>query len=272
MSRLLHIANLWTLLDHPWTLDQKLDAIATAGFDGVCWAGSAELTRGLARRGLRFIGGMAPQTLEAVLPALEELKGFGAIDINVQLAAHDTPAAQSLAMARELMDQAAALELRPAIETHRGTCTETPEKFYALADAYAQATGTLLPVSWDFSHFAVVKHLLPQEFASRLLLRPGLVQAARQFHLRPFNGHHAQLAITDAAGKLTREVEQWVPFAASVLRCWRDGNAGSADEILVCPELGPISGGYALSTFPDSWQDAIRLRDEIDKIWQQLIA
>ena len=41
-----HIANLWTLMQHPtrdseWTLDEKLRAIREAGFDGVCWAGSS---------------------------------------------------------------------------------------------------------------------------------------------------------------------------------------------------------------------------------------
>ena len=33
---------------------------------------------------------------------------------------------------------------------------------------------------------------------------------------------------------------------------------------------GPIEGGYKLSTFPNSWEDAKVLRVEIDKLWKRL--
>jgi hypothetical protein len=164
------------------------------------------------------------------------------------------------------------LGLKPAIESHRGTCTETPEKTYALADAYQLATGELLPISWDFSHFAVVKHLVPTVFAERLLVRPDLIQNAQQFHFRPFNGHHAQVPITDGKGNLTQEVLDWLPFAEAILTCWLDGNRNTKREIFICPELGPVEGGYALSTFQNSWEDTKVLRKEIDVLWQRLIS
>jgi hypothetical protein len=170
-----------------------------------------------------------------------------------------------------LMEQARLVGLKPAIETHRGTCTETPEKFYALADAYEHATGELLPTSWDFSHFAVVKHLVPEMFAERLLVHPMLIQAAQQFHFRPFNGHHAQVAIMDVQGELTQEVLAWLPFAEQVLRVWLEGNRDNGREIFICPELGPPEGGYALSTFPNSWEDAKVLRGVIDDLWRRVI-
>ena len=52
-----HIANLWTLMQHPsaedeWTLEEKLEVMKDAGFDGVCWAGSQELHDGAVRLGL----------------------------------------------------------------------------------------------------------------------------------------------------------------------------------------------------------------------------
>jgi hypothetical protein len=40
--------------------------------------------------------------------------------------------------------------LEPAVEVHRDTCTQTPEKTYALADSYFRETGKLLPLTWDF--------------------------------------------------------------------------------------------------------------------------
>ncbi len=271
-----HIANLWSLLGHPtktdeWPLDQKLAAIQRAGFAGVCWAGSPELRDGCRRHGLIFVGGLASGNAADFPRLLQEQKDGGAVYINVQLATDDMLTPQALELALALNREGKRLGVVPGIETHRGTCTETPEKHYALCDAYEKVTGELLPLSFDFSHFAVVKHLVPENFAKRLLVRPDLIQRARQFHFRPFNGHHVQLPITDGNGGLTREVKAWLPFAEAVLRCWLDGNRGTDREIFICPELGPVEGGYALSTFPNSWEDAKILRLEIARLWEKIL-
>jgi hypothetical protein len=272
-----HIANLWTFMGGTpnapqWTLSEKLDAIQLAGFDGVCWAPSTELCEGLRNRGLIFVGGMASGDPQQFPRLLGELRNGDAHHVNVQLGSDTISINDALGLTLRLFREADELGLAPAIETHRGTCTETPEKFYALANAYAREWGLLLPTSWDFSHFAVVKHLVPSTFAERLLVRPDLVQNAQQFHFRPFNGHHAQVPITDGRGNLTQEMLDWLPFAEAILRCWLDGNRDTDREILICPELGPVDGGYALSTFPDSWEEAKVLRGEIDRLWQRLTA
>ena len=272
-----HIANLWTLMQHPtaaseWSLGEKLKTIKEAGFDGVCWAPSPELHRGCQELGLIFVGGMASGDAASFPAILRALQTYGAHHVNVQLASDPVLTPEALELTLSLMRQAKPLGLLPAIETHRGTCTETPEKTYALADAYQRATGELLPISWDFSHFAVVKHLVAANFVERLLLRPDLIQHAQQFHLRPFTGHHVQLPITDGQGELTQEVVDWLPFAKAVLRCWWEGNRTTSRELFLCPELGPIEGGYALSTFPNSWEDAKILRREIARLWDDVTA
>ena len=71
--------------------------------------------------------------------------------------------------------------LLAAIEVHRDTCTETPEKVYEIAALYQKATGKKIRFCFDFSHIAVVKHLSPP-YADRLLVRPDLVQLSRQVH------------------------------------------------------------------------------------------
>lgn len=269
------IANLWTLMGHPsreaeWPLEIKLQAIKEAGFDGVCWAPSAELYEGCKQFDLIFVGGMASGDAAAFPSIMDELKRFGARHVNVQLAGDSMLTPEALRLTLELMELAQSHGLLPAIETHRGTCTETPEKMYALAEAYQQTTGKLLPVSWDFSHFAVVKHLVPENFSERLLVRPDLIQNAQQFHFRPFNGHHVQVPITDHVGRLTQEVQDWLPFAEAILLCWLAGNRDNGREIFICPELGPVEGGYALSIFPNSWEDAKVLRREVETLWQRL--
>ncbi len=270
-----HIANLWTFMGHPspeneWALEQKLRAIKEAGFDGVCWAGSPELGEGVKKLGLIFVGGMSSGTAADFHRLLQEQKDAGAHHVNVQLADEDTLTPEALDLAQSLMQEGRKLGLEPAVEVHRDTCTETPEKTYALADAYQQATGELLPISWDFSHISVVKHLHPGNYVERMIVRPDLIRRAQQFHFRPFNGHHAQVPVTDGKGHLTPEVKDWLPFAEAVLRCWLVGNRDTGREIFICPELGPVAGGYALSTFPNSWEEAKILRGEIDKLWQKV--
>lgn len=270
-----HIANLWTLRGHPlpvreWSLDRKLRAIKQAGFDGVCWAGSPELRDGCRKHGLIFVGGMASGNVKDFPRLLSEQKDCGAMHVNVQLATDEMLTPEALKLALALNREAKRIGVVPGIETHRGTCTETPEKTYALCDAYQKQTGELLPLSFDFSHFAVVKHLVPENFAKRLLVRPDLIQHAQQFHFRPFNGHHAQVPITHGNGNLTPEVRNWLPFAAALLKCWLDGNRKTNREIFICPELGPINEGYRLSSFRNSWQEAKILRGEIGRLWKKL--
>jgi hypothetical protein len=79
-----------------------------------------------------------------------------------------------------------------------------------------------------------------------------------------------QVPITDGKGTLTQEFKDWLPFAAAVLKCWRAGDRNHGRELFICPELGPVEGGYALSTFPNSWEDAKVLRVEIDRLWNKL--
>ncbi len=276
MAILRHIANLWTFMGHPstkreWSLDKKLRAIKASGFDGVCWAGSRELHEGCKRHDLIFVGGMSSGKAKEFPRLLADLKKFGAKHVNVQLGGDEVLTPESLKLALALNREGKRLGLEPAVESHRGTCTETPEKTYQLADAYQKATGELLPISWDFSHFAVVKHLAPENFVKRLLIRPDLMQRAQQFHFRPFNGHHIQVPITDGKGKPTPEFKDWLPFAEALLKCWLAGNKNSDREIFICPELGPVEGGYALSAFPNSWDDAKIVRGEIARLWKKVI-
>jgi sugar phosphate isomerase/epimerase len=256
--------------EREWSLEEKLRDIKEAGFDGVCWAGSPELYDGTQRHGLMFVGGMSSGKSAEFPSLLADLKRYGAHHINVQLADHDTLTPEALELTVALMAEGERLGLALAIETHRDTCTETPEKTYALADAYQQRTGRLLRMSFDFSHFAVVKHLTPANFAERLLVRPDLVRFAQQFHLRPFNGHHAQVPVTNGRGELSKELREWLPFAEAVFRCWLDANRDTDREIFVCPEMGPVMHGYGLSAFPNNWEDAKVLRGELDRLWKSV--
>ena len=268
--RLRHVLNLWTLGDHPtakkpWSLERQLEEIKAAGFDGFTTHAQKEHGRLARKLDLIVVGFISVGKAADFRRLIQENLDNGAVSINVQLANHDTPVEQSVRLAVRLNELAARLGAKCSLEIHRDTCTETPEKTYAIAEGYRKATGELLPITWDFSHFSVVKHLAPP-YWERLLVDPKLVQSSEQFHLRPFNGHHCQVPVTDGLGKLGVELKQWLPFLDKTLEMWLAGNQAGR-ELFAVPEMGPVPGGYNLASLPSSWEDAKVLRTLIARAW-----
>jgi hypothetical protein len=269
-----HVVNLWTLVWHPsktreWTLERKLRAVKDAGFDGFTTQLTPLHAKLADKLGLMRVGYFSSAKPGEFRKLLLSQKECGALHINVQLGDHDTPTAAALKMTRKLLMEGRKLGLEVAIEVHRDTCTETPEKTYALADGYQRATGELLPMVWDFSHLAIVKHLLPP-FWPRLGVRPDLIQRAQQFHFRPFNGHHCQIPVMDSRGRLTPEFRDYVPFMEKVMETWLT-TATPGRELIAVPEMGPLWMGYNLHAFPPSWEQAKVLRGEIEKAWRRVL-
>lgn len=278
MNRLVHVAALWSLVNHPsrsreWSLQQKMRQIAAAGFTGIF----ADLTpehRHLAGKfGIEHLLGGFSAGSPVEYPALiRKQVESGAIHINVQLDDHDTPPRVAV---RHWMRLERAAEkiggVEVSLEIHRDCCTETPEKTYEIADRYHAQTGRLIRLTYDLSHFAVVKHLRPENYSARLLVHPALIQHCTQVHFRPFNGHHAQIPVT-LAGELTPEVRAYLGFVHSFLQLWKKGlRSERARTLFACPELGPMrerGAGYSISGFSPAWPDAVRLSTEIAKIWQ----
>jgi hypothetical protein len=162
-----------------------------------------------------------------------------------------------------------AVGVETSIEVHRDTCTETPEKTYALADEFKKRTGKPIRFTWDFSHLAVVKHLLPP-FWEKLGRRADLIRHANQFHFRPFNGHHCQVPVTNGQGQLTPEFLDYRPFMEQVMATWLR-SAPPGRELFAVPELGPLWLGYNLHSLPSSWEDAQVLRLQIERAWRRAL-
>jgi hypothetical protein len=272
--RLVLFAKGWTFAHHPrrartWSLNRRLRETAAAGFDGYHASGARGLDAARVQaHGLRFWGQCDIAARRDIRPALQAMRDADAETVLVQLGDHDQPAHVALDLARRVMAEADRLGLAITIETHRDTCTETPEKIYELADAFARAEGRPLPLTWDFSHFILVKHLAPP-FARCLTERPDLVQSARSFHLRPCNGHHAQVPVRDPGGRLTPEFRDWLRFVTALFELWLAGPRPGG-ELLACPELGGRNtNGYCLGTFPDPWRETRDCARHLKRLWRQ---
>jgi hypothetical protein len=263
-------AGLWTLVGQPapdreWTLEEKFKQAKKAGFDAVGGGAIPEVTALCQKYGMDYVC-YIDGSRKTYRQKLEAAQSTRPARINVQLCDHDTPPKETVAVWIKMDALAQKMGLQIDLEVHRDTCTETPEKVYEIAALYQKATGKKIRFCWDFSHLAVVKHLYPP-YADRLLVRPDLIQLARQLHFRPFNGHHCQIPATDGKGHETPEIKPYLAFIDSLLACWFKAAKGG-DVLFVCPEFGPISSGYGLSVFPNVWKDAIFLREKTEALWK----
>ena len=268
-------AALWTLSHQPlqskeWSMEQKVIQAKKAGFDalgGFAFRGApAEIYPLCQKHGLDYIY-YTDANQQTYREKLEVLKGIKPARINVQFADHDTLPKKAVAGWLKMDALAEKMGLDMDLEVHRDTCTETPEKTYEIADLYKKATGKMLRFCWDFSHIAVVKHI-SHPYAERLLERPELIQLARQFHFRPFNGHHCQVPATDGKGQETADFKIYLQFVDAIIACWMKGARGG-EVVYACPEFGPIGvNGYGLSSFPNVWKDAIYMRAKTNELWE----
>ena len=267
-------ANLWTLRQYPngddsgeWSLEEKLAAIKAAGFDGFQWFAQPEFPELAARHGLAYLGTCDAD--ETNYPArLANFVPLKPLRINVQLANHDTRPEDAVRLWIDLVKAAEDLGLNVDLEIHRDTCTETPEKTWRIAELYGQKTGRPISLNFDLSHFAVVKHLSPP-YAPRLLTHPDLLRFSRQMHLRPFNGHHCEIPLTNGQGQVTPWGQRWLEFVEETFRCWRQGKS-EGETLWACPELGSLNSGYWIAPFPDPWQDVVFARGAFERLWSQM--
>jgi len=268
--RIVHLGSLWSLTGYggkkgEWSVAKKVRRIKRAGFDGFMGRTPPVTPKLVEKAGIQFVGIADMAWVKDIRPRLQLLKDAHVRCVNVQMLDHDTPTFKAVALARRVMATADAMGMDVSIEVHRDTCTETPEKAYALAEGFEKAEKRPLKMTWDFSHPAIVKNL-GAPFWDRLAERPDLIQHANQFHFRPFNGHHAQIPALGWNGKLTPEFGDWLEFAERVLACWLEA-AEPGREVFVCPEQG--APGYDLSVFPDRWKDVRAIRKEVDRVWQR---
>ncbi len=269
-------ATTWTLTHYPsatkpWNPKRQVREILRSGlFDGVQTRVGNPILPAARQAGLMLVFGQDVGSVKAVEPAFRKIKAEGGYHINCQVCDHDTPTEKALPVAIEIIKAGDRLGLKPAVEVHRDTCTETPEKAFALADAYHRKTGRKLRMNFDHSHPAIVKHLHAGNYWERLGVRLDLLRLGDLLHLRPFNGHHCQIPITDGRGRLSPEFRDWLPFCEKLIEAWLRG-AGPGRQMVAVPELGPVPGGYCLSVFPDVWRDKLVLAREIRKIWDRQI-
>lgn len=270
-------ANFWSLTNETnadgsaWSSAQKLEAIKAGGFDAACCrVDIPDLTDNLQRLGLRYGGFFDAGAVEHFAPRIAAALAIGNGPMNCQLADHDTPAEEAIELTIALMEEAERQNAEVYLEVHRDTCTETPEKTIAITEGVKAKTGKYPRINFDFSHPASIKHLGPDNYASRLFDNIPLFQASRLWHMRPFNGHHCQVPVTDGTDKFSPEYEDMRVFIRQAFKHWLAGPR-PGNEFWVTPEIGPKLG-YGLSCFPPSWHEAQAMAKDLRVLWAEALA
>lgn len=263
----LHVfASAWSLRGYPsvtdeWPWSRKFAAIAAAGFTGIMSPPRPEI----GERGALDYWAIASLGVEDdPVPFFTRAAALGARQTTIQLCDVDTPLEQAVATALRISRAATEAGLPVAFENHRDTFTETPERLWNLHDACQAQSSLPLPVCFDHSHFAVVRHLAAP-YWPKLNERPDIIASCTQFHLRPFTGHHCQIPVTFDGVRRTPEYEAWGEYVRELFKALKAGS--TAADIYVVPELGNTAPAYGLSCFPDVWVDTQVAGADLRRWW-----
>jgi sugar phosphate isomerase/epimerase len=249
--------------ERPWALDERIEHIAAAGFDGVAVdlgareAPSADALRplvaaaGLRCRVLAFVDAGRPLHM-----ALDYCRRVGAESVVVCGQVFPEDVAKGAAIVRDWMDEAAAAGVPFELETHRYTITNDLGYTLRLLDAIGD-----LRISADLSHY-VVGNELPDAGDERTDAAIAAI-LARATSLQGRIATRGQVQISSTFPQHAATVARFRGWWADGFRSWRQRSPAGAECVFIC-ELGtlpyPVTGpdGAELS---DRWIEAQRYRD-----------
>jgi sugar phosphate isomerase/epimerase len=255
-----------------WTLEEKFERIAEAGFTGILGAlpqpGEADQWRKLLDQ-YRFSFGTHcfPAKREDLTPILKQAKDFGAQYVNSQVMDSFIIDEEAITLLKELTEEAAAYPLPFWVETHRGRVTQDLLRTVEYVKAIPELRLTI-----DLSHYIVAGEMVgssekAEPFFDVLLRRTSCI------HARVSNGEQVQVDIGPDGEH---------PMVPHFMRWWEKGiaywlrEAKPGDVLPFVTELGPPSYSITLDNYAanqkeisDRWQQALVLKRLAEKAWQQ---
>lgn len=255
------------------TVEERVAAIAEAGFDGINGyipppEQQDRWRRLLERYGLSFSVNAYPKTAEDMDVFLAQAAAYGGIQhINVQVMTPFLVGAPAVGLLRELDRLSAEAGIPAFIETHRGTITQDLLRTLEYLDALKS-----LRLTADLSHYIVAgeMHTVSDE-AEGLLGR--IVRRAAAFHARVSNGEQIQVDVGEnGEHPMMPHFKRWW---GEGMRHWRSA-AGPGDVLPFVVELGPPP--YAITAdehagrtaeIGDRWRQSLLLLRTIRGLWEE---
>jgi hypothetical protein len=275
MQRLLVYQSLWAMERRrpdglEWSLDEKLDMIHGAGFDG---AGvrffdrdyARQVTQKLGAWGLSWQAQCYPRSVEELRPILAHVAEFGADHLNLQADVRPHTVAECVPLIEGWRELAQGAGVPLHFETHRDRMTTDLHFTLRLLDRFPD-----LRLTGDLSHYVVGREFAwpVSEENHRLMHR--VIDQCWGFHGRVASREQIQVQIGFAHQRDWLDLFMgWWEYG---FRSWRRRAPVDATLTFLC-ELGPReyamtgSDGYELS---DRWQEAQLLMRMVRELWARL--
>lgn len=275
MQRLQVYQSMWAMeLRRPdgfeWTLDQKLQMIIDAGFDG---AGvrftdrdyAQTVTRRLRDAGLAWQAQCYPRTVDELAPVLEHVAAFGADHVNLQADVRPHTVAECVPLIEGWQRLAQDAGVPLYFETHRDRMTTDLFFTLRLLDRFPD-----LRLTGDLSHYLVGREFAwPVSEENHALMRR-VLDRCWAFHGRVASREQIQVQISFAHHR--HWLELFMGWWAYGFRQWRRRAGPDAVLTFLC-ELGPreyaITGadGQELS---DRWTESLMLMEMVRALWRRI--
>jgi hypothetical protein len=256
------------------TLEQNLQMITEAGFDGVSahCTDRASVKRLAALRaalrpdcGLQIEGQCFPRTIDDLQPALEHATELGVHHIDLQPDVRPRTVAEALRLLDGWQRLAEQVDFPVYVETHRDRMTTD---LYFTLDLLDERPN--LKLLGDISHYLVGREFAWPVSDENHALMHRILDHSWAFHGRIASREQVQIEISFEPHRM------WVDL---FLDWWRYGfeswrrRAGSDDTLAFTCELGPkpysIIGRDGNDT-TDRWAEAQLMRDWIREVWDQV--
>jgi len=254
------------------TIKQSFEKVKKAQFDGICIDLAVheieqfqETKDFYEEFNLECMVNAFPYNPSDMKPLMKMAKDFNASLVNVISGVTPLVPIEAIPLVRRWMDEAAELEIKVLFETHRDSLLNDLFFTIQLMDLVPE-----MRLCADLSHFVIDRELrlpLPKRdelFMNSILGRSDCLQG------RVANREQIQIQIDFPQHQ--EWVVQFKNWWKQGIKNWRNRNDENAELIFLC-ELGPRP--YAMTDknqeeLSDRWEEALKIRAWIEKIWQEV--
>ena len=277
MQRLLVYQSLWAMERRrpdglEWSLDEKLEMIRAAGFDGAGvrffdYKYAKEVTDFLRANNMTWQAQCYPKTVDDLKPIIEHVRELGADHINLQPDVRPYRLEDCIPLIEGWRRIAHDAQIPVHIETHRDRMTTDLFFTLHLLDCFPD-----LRMTADISHYVVGREFAWPISEENHALMHRILDHAWGFHGRVASREQVQIQISFPHQK--EWVDLFMGWWEYGFRSWRQRAPQDATLTFLC-ELGPkeyaMTGpdGYELS---DRWEEAQMMMRMIRALWAKLEA
>ena len=251
------------------TLDENIEMIANAGFDGISaiWSDRAWVSRTYAlvqEHGMAAEGTCFPQTVDDLKPVLEIAGEFKLHHLNIQADVRPRRVQDCIPLLEGWRRLAEEVDYPVYFETHRDRMTTDLFFTLDLLDCFPD-----LKLLADLSHYLVGREFATPVSEEDHALIHRILDNSWAFHGRVASREQVQIEISFPHHK--EWLDLFLGWWDYGFRSWRN-RAGHDDTLTFVCELGPKP--YAISgpdgnDASDRWEEALMLRDRVRDIWDQ---